>query len=370
MLSSRSYWLLFLTFLVVAIIAAWGADRYDRMNGSAPQFTKPPRIQNTPLKLEELSILGAAASPVPPSAVRGPARLEAGPDGHLFVIDDGDGQAVKEFSPSAELLRIFRGPGIPRIASVTDLSILTDRLWIADLRESSIHTLNRLTGTWATTRLDPAPYRLEPVGQGQRLFLMRIVAPSLFDVASPTGKVLGSFGSLLDEQEFHSLALDGFITRSRSQIIFSGKYMGFLASFSEDGRTLWISRAIDPPENPIVMEKAGRRWVQRGPLSASLAVTADADTVCVLARRVSGLHVRSFLDLYRTEDGQYYKSLLLPSPDRWTSVAAARDLLYVANQQGIFQWPKEVLEANSNTGTQSAGRSVINFLDVQKGESS
>lgn len=362
--SERSYFLLFLTFLGLAILAS---SLNSGTGGSTPEFVTPPWVQSGTVRAQRLAaptggsvqpLSPPPVTPAPQPAVHGPVRIETTPDGHLFVIDDGDEQRIKEFSAAGELLRDFGGEATSRILSVTDLAILPERLWVADLRGGAIHTLDRQRGTWTTAKVDPAPYRLEPIADGrEQLVLMRLVGPHLFDVITPVGEDVFSFGTLLEEQDHHSLALDGFLTRSASALVFSGKHLGILAAFSPDGSLLWLSHPIAAPEPPVVTESEGRRSLTRGPLPASISIAANEETVCVLTRRVAGLYVRHFLDLYAARDGSYYKTLLLPHPTLWTSVAVDSGHVYVASDRAVVAWPLSALSEKAIP--LETGRSII-----------
>lgn len=359
-MTSRSYWLLFLSFLGLSILGGLHAQRTMRSAGSVPRFTTPPRRQMAPLKVEVLAVKDK--SDTSSHSVYGPVRLEALRTGTLFVIDDGDGEVIKELSPTGEFLHAYNTGegGAPRLKSVTDLAYDGEYVWAADLLGSSIATLDPATGAWTTYPMTPAPYRLEPLRNGQKGFIvMRIGEPALFDLTDAVGERIRSFGRLLVDQDFHALALDGFMTRSGAALIYSGKHIGVLASLSERGEVNWIAEPVAPTEKPMVIERDGKRWVQRVPFKASLSVAADDGRLLVLTNRIDGIKVRSFVDLYHTKNGQYYKSLQLPFNSEWTSVSVGSDFLFAAHERRVVRWPKSVLGQDTAPASLSMGRSLL-----------
>ena len=358
-ISGRAYWLLFFTFLCLSV---FGSGLVDRLDGSQPELASPPRPQSNPLRIEEL-LVDHGRNPLSLlSVIKGPVRIEAEPAGNLFVIDDGNKEVIAELGHNGDLLHIFEGNGVPQMKSVTDLAILPDRLWVADLLGSSIHVLDRASGTWNTSKVSPEPYRIETVGAGrERLIFMRVLSPYLFDVTTAGGEVVRPFGKLLRSQEEHALALDGFIARSAGSIIYSGEHLGVIASFSESGRLNYLRNAIDPPKEPVLMSRGGNRWLRSGPIRASLSIAGNNEGFYVLAPRVMGVQVRHFIDVYRASDGTYSKSLLLPGDQKWRSLAVGGEHLWVASDQRIIQWPITVLKRSVTIPEVSTGRSFINF---------
>jgi len=363
----RSYWLL---FLILLLLCAFAAVVTNRLDGSRPQFLETPGEQQGPIRIQRLLIDGMAghlSEVVSPTAtVCGPARIEAGPAGELFVIDDGDHERIKEFSTAGDLLHAFDGADVPHMESVTDLAIVPGRLWVADLLASSIHTLDRRNGIWNSYKTNIEPYRIETTIDGtERLVIMRIGSRHLFDLTTSRGEFFTSFGALLKDQGYHSLALDGFIIRSGSSIIYSGKHLGVLASFSTTGALNYAVETIDAPENLKVMEKGGRRWLHHGPLLASVSVAGVGDVFSILTERALGGDVRFFVDLYEVSDGNYLRSLLLPGNERWTSVAVSDDYFYAASETAILRWEASVINRDVQEGSVSTGRTFMIFHKKQ-----
>lgn len=359
-LKANSYWLLFLTFLVLSF---WGTSLRNRSGGAPPKFLIEPHPQVEPITTQELEIIAAPAGKTHAEAatlIRGPVRIEAdSSSGNLFIIDEGRGESLSEFSPSGRPLNIFSEPTIPRMKSITDLAIRPDRLWIADLLGGSLYTLDRKNGGWQTFALAAEPYRVEVLSSN--LVLMRVVAPQLFDMADLQGNVSQSFGDLLHNQDENALALDGYIIRSENSIIYAGKYLGVLAAFSPNGSLSYLVQTVSPPPYPLVMSEGRRKWLRHEPVLASWSLATGDGTVFVLARRRAGLRVRSTVDLYRSRDGIYQKTLLLPDSERWTTIAVTQGNLYAASERRIVRWQTAGFTTHKSASDISKGRSFIEF---------
>lgn len=361
-LKANSYWLLVLTLLVLSFLGGWLRDRSE---GSRPLFVIQPQAQVAPVSALELSIdqPEEPTNEAPPedwTLIRGPVRLQADPSsGNLFVIDEGRDETLSEFSPSGQALHDFTAPMAPQMQSITGLAILPDRVWIADLLGSSLHTLDRKRGRWNTIVLAAEPYRVEALGN--KLVLMRVVAPQLFDLTDLQGSVAQSFGDLLHRQSENALALDGYIACSGGGIVYTGKYLGVLAAFSPEGRLSYLVQTIAPPPYPFVMSEGRRKWLRHGPILASLSLAVSEGTVFILMRRRVGLSLRSAVDLYRSHDGTYQKTLLLPVAETWSSIAVARGNLYAASAQRIVRWQIAGLTQAKEPDELSEGRSFLKF---------
>lgn len=362
-LRANSYWLLLLTLVILSFLGGWLKDRSE---GSRPQFVIQPRAQIAPVSALELSVAQSEepTDETPPrdlAPIRGPVRLQAdSSSGNLFIIDEGSGETLSEFSLTGQTLHHFIAPMAPQMQSITGLAILPDRLWIADLLGRSLHTLDRDRGRWNTIALATEPYRVEALGG--KLVLMRVVAPQLFDLTNLQGDVAQSFGDLLHRQPENALALDGYIACSGNGIVYTGKYLGVLAAFSPNGQLTYLVQTIAPPPYPFVMSEGRRKWLRHGPILASLSLAASEGTVFVLMRRRVGLSLRSAVDLYRARDGAYLKTLLLPFAEKWNSIAVARGSLYAASAQRIVRWPIAGLAMQEiEPDKVSEGRSFVKF---------
>lgn len=356
-----SYWLLVLTFLVLSFLGTWLRDRSGE---TRPQFLVHPNPQLVSIQNQELVIINQPEKTSHEEVsvvIQGPVRLEADySSGNLFIIDEGKGEALSEFSPAGQALHVFTEPAAPRMKSIADVAILPDRLWIADLLSSSLHTLDRKHGRWSTIALAAEPYRVEVLGEN--LVLMRVVSPKLLDLTDFEGNVSQSFGEFLDMQGENALALDGYIVRAGDGIVYTGKYLGVLAAFSSEGRLSYLVQTVGSPPYPFVMSEGRRKWLRHGPILASLSLAASDGTVFILARRRVGLSLRSAIDLYRSRDGVYQKTLLLPASEKWSSIAVARGNLYAASDKRIVRWSTDRLTRQVMTQDKaSEGRLFIEF---------
>lgn len=368
-LAPRTYWTLFGLLLLGSV---FGTNLADRRMGSRARFLIPPKPQTADLRVNELQALEPSQhrpslrlSDGSPIIIRAPVRIEASPDGALFVIEDGEQGALTELDPAAGETTVVHQAKRPRsMKSITDIAFQSDEVWVADLLGSSIHVLDRNTGRWRSTKWYVEPYRLEPtVSAPGRLLVNRVGTPYLFDVMTPRGEILQSFGLILQNQHYHALLLDGFIVRSGPNILYCGQYVGVLASFSENGQINWLASSIVPPKPPVLMDRKGIRWVNHSPLDASLSVAATEDWLYVLSRRTALASVRSYIDVYSTHSGEYSMTLGLPQAEHWTSVAIGSDILYVASEHRIVQWwPERSAADQAEPLWDDRGRTLIDLM--------
>jgi len=358
MITLRSFAFLFAGLLLVSIIAVkFGA----RPSGSVtPEFAvkvSPQRVTSTS---EALSVAGSTPSA---SAIHGPVRIEATPDNHLFLVDDGRHEELSEFSANGRLIQTFNANGL-MFRSITDVSGDTGRLWVADLIGSTIHVLNRHDATWKSTKLAKEPYRIDLVGtqENPTLVVTHIGARKLFTLQNADGQVLTEGGDLLEQQPLTSLALDGFIARTAHGFAYSGKYLGLLASFNPDGSLRWAVEPILPRKKPLIVTEDNARRLEHPPLTASESLAASRDLVAVLGRQVNGLSIASRIDIYRADNGDYHRTLMLPEGAQWTSIAMTSEYLFAANERGVYRWG-----APSQTQTDSAeGLQLIAFMATKR----
>lgn len=368
LLSSRAgYGLLLVALVGGAFLATeWVTGRNSSEAGFLPAVRKQTGVsteQELRSREPASSLLRLAYSDA--SGADG-IRLEVGPDGNLFIVEEAPVGRVyfREFTPAGELVADFSTSDGPDFDSITDMAFDDERLWVADLLGSSVHQLDRTTRTWTTMKFPAEPYRIEVSRHWPRhLLVMRVGAPKLFEVTDARGKVEAAFGDLLADQENQALVLDGFIARCGESLLFSGKYLGLLASFTEGGEFNYAVESIEPPSTTAaVVSRGGKRWVRHGPILASRDISGDTQRFGVLASRPRRLEIRAFIDLYRTDNGQYYKSLLLPREDQWTGLAIGMDGLYAASTRRIVRWPHAVLSFANGESRLAMGQSIIAFV--------
>lgn len=371
--TNKQLGLTFVALLVFAVVGVRLGSSSARAGVTEPQYLAEPKAQTDAVNIQVLKVRREPTemmlpfdSAVEPPQLKEPISIEVSPDEHVFAVDQTNG--IFEYSPNGGFHGAFKKSSEPKIQSVTDLVLTTRRISIADLIGKAIHTYDRENGAWKTLNLNDEPYRLEPTGRDS-FFVMRIGNSMLFDEIESSGEKLGSFGVLLQDQGWTSLALDGFIARSGVRMIYCAKYLGILASYETDRRLGWAVGTIAPPDKALIAYSSTTRSVQRPSLPACESLSADGASFGVLTRRINGLGVSSYLDLYREADGAYYKSLQLPAVgSRWSSVAIGNEYLFAANGLGLYSWPKSVLSANAQSNVLSAGRVVVSFNKTTKGE--
>lgn len=366
MTSSRSYLLLLFTLLAITVAVA----SYDRSRRGAvePTFLRAPSPQVAGLPPRNLMLDPAKrGTALREHGVHTPVRISAAAGGALFLVDDAKVAKLRAYRIDGnDVTSTVPGKDAPAFDSITDLAADDKRLVVTDMFGFTVHTLDRQSGTWSRTPLDREPYRAVPMGTApDRLLVMRIGARWLFDVVAADGTVVDSRGDLLVDQAETALALDGFITRADDGVIFAGKHLGVLASFSDNGELEWLVALIGPYEPPAIVTAGNRRWVEKGALASSQPVTARGGLVCVLTRRIDSLSISSFVDVYDRQKGRHLRSLRLPGRHDWSSLTLSDDHLYVANRGGVYRWTTDVLHAEPALDPLSSGESVIAFANQE-----
>lgn len=355
MIKSPSLSVVFLIFLSVSVFAVKFGGR---LGGTAPQTLASPQPQTTSLAEAELTL---AARPSAATAnIAGPTRIELTGEHNLLLIDDGRLGWMAEYSAAGELRAQFAGHGVPQFGSITDVASSPGRLWIADLLGRQLHRFDRASNRWTSLQLDSKPYRVSVVGtERDRLLTMHIGVRQTFVIRRENGERLTPINDLLANQAETALALDGFVASAPGATVYAGKHLAILASFRDDGSLNWLAEPIAKPETPLIMADGNKRWLQYGPLAASQSLAANSDVAAVLVRRVSGMKLASFVDLYRVADGRYVRSLRLPGTGSWTSISITDQQLYAANRDGLYQWPIAVA-----AGARASGERLIQFQPV------
>jgi len=363
MFKKRPLTVLFLCLLGLSTLAVTAANRIESSQSIKPQTLQPARPQSAALRVETLDALPAdwtLARPAP--ELTGPIRIEADEDGHLFVVDEGRGELISEYLGNGTFVKALHTGGAPAIASVADLAVLPQTVIVADLLGKAIHYYDRSQGTWLTRKDPKEPLRIEPVGRrDDNLMIMRIGGRWPFDLASHEGVVSRSFGDLVENQKEQSLILDGYIARAGGAVIYSGKFLGLLASYSDTGALNWTVETIVAPEPASIVQAGERRFVSHGPILASQGLAATVDAAGVLARRIDGIAIRYFIDIYRATDGSYVKSLRLPAERNWTSVTIGGGSVFASGSKGIYRWPAEVLNADTPERSLEAGEVIVSL---------
>jgi hypothetical protein len=367
MLREHSLLIVFLALLSAATVLVRAGKRAAIAESDAPLTLQAPLAQTASLRVEELATLPAPPASGPTRLV-GPVRVEADETGGVFVIDDGQEETIAEFNSDGTLVQTLAGPAVPDIKSVADMVVLPNSVIIADILGKSLHYFSRKHRSWQTFADPNEPLRVETIGQkDDGLFVMRIGRRFPFDLTSLDGRVAQSFGDLLLDQSNQSLILDGYLARAGARIVFSGKYLGLLAAYNEGGDLQWLAETIVKPEPSVVVRQGDQARVSHGPIVASQGLTAHGGVIAVLARRIDRIAIRYFIDLYRSEDGRYVKTLRLPDQGKWTSVSSSGRHVFAASTQGVFRWSVDVLDASAPTDLLSAGQSIVN-LKGKKGD--
>lgn len=343
-LGSRGYWVL----VVVLIALSFTVGRLHRTFGTQPvELSVSPDPQTQDVHYQEVSLDTESWYPI--ANQYGPVALQLGPDDTSFLVRStarGDRiEAIRSGDGSVVSRDLSSLP--PDLQSISDTAVQGDRLWLADLLGGHLYFVDPATASWGTIETPRAPYRVEVSPDGRSLFVTHVGAASLLtriDLGDDQIRGVHQFGELLRDQATTSLALDGRIARAGEQIVFAGKHLGILAAFDFDGELVYVRELVRSPPPPVIVEREGVRSLRYDLYPASISIAADSRDVFILTYRRVGVEDRYVLDRYRSADGTYERSFIMPEGDKWSSVALADDLVYLVGRSGIHQVTRKSFE--------------------------
>jgi hypothetical protein len=356
-------------------MAIFGRMLVEPFEGSRAEFSVPIQMQ----KQKEHVYLLEYTAPVtqgagglhhvPFGGRLGPLRLAAAPEGNLFVIDEGSGESLHEYSPDGWMIQDIPYDVSPSPQSVSSVAVTARYVYVADVVGGLVFVFDRKEKAWSSIRTEVDPYRVV-ASTNDELFVATISESHLVHQVSSTGAVIHSFGSLLNEQAYHSLVLDGYLGMAGEELIFAGRYSSFLTSFSPDGNVRYLRSFVAPVKPPVIIEDGDRRWLRHGTLPASHSLAIVDNTVFVLSRRFRAGRRHAFIAAYELDSGDYLHTLQLPGEWSWTSITVGARRLFAARGPVVESWPLvEAMNPESKQARMVAG-SEIEILAKSQGKES
>ena len=274
----------------------------------------------------------------------GPLRPKVDARGHVYVADLGDVK-IKELSPDGQPVTVYgegKGQGPGELNFLNDFEVTSvGELWVSDKKNARVSVFEpsgRLSRTVRSGDLR-FPYRLT-LGPKMEAFvsLETIVSEDLFGVYDEQGRLLRRFGHLIEDQKWHSLALDGWLeSDGEGGFVYAGLYTGILARYGLDGRQRFLVRTIDSRPLPKIFRAGRSMWVDpEAPLStATLSVTGTQ--VHSFSSEGEGVFRRRLIDTYRKEDGSYLYSRPVPEPCTWL-IQRGEHIYTVGEDMAVSKW--------------------------------
>jgi hypothetical protein len=269
----------------------------------------------------------------------GPVRFQIDIQGNIYVADYGD-MRIKLFSSSGDLVNVFgsgRGQGPGELASITDIAISEDGLWVADNRNGRVLVFSKSGGVLRTVKTESQPYRLVVLGNGRFASMAPFYLDHLFKVFNLRGEAVKRFGELKSDMKYGSLTLDGFVqVDSNKSIYYAGIYIGVLAAYNINGELKYMVATIDPSSDPELLEDENSAWVSRDAKRNALSISTDGEYVHIYTYFMDGFRQVGAIDTYLAEDGTYLYSRRNPEPCSWLIVK--NGYIYTAGKATISKW--------------------------------
>lgn len=333
---------LMLVFLVVAAGGAFLGYLRDPVAGGREQLLIPRETTDTGRAQEQLRpqpgrtriwrdrtlryehLLGT----VPGSPLLVPVEVRVTPDGTVYVLDWGD-KSVKKFSADARLLTTYggaagQGPG--EFANPTDFDVDADgSLWVCDPVNGLI-TVFAADGTVdRTLRPERPPYRIALLGDSGYVVMSSPAGDRLFTRYRRNGNRMLTCGTIMENQEQLSIALDGRLAGTTSgRFAYCAYRAGLLGIFNPASHPpLIFIHTIDFPGLPRVLSRqsAAARYLRVDPSApvVSRNISLVGDEVHVLAG-TDTMPEWNVMDVYDGNSGRYRYSYTVPGDAAYVRV--------------------------------------------------
>ena len=284
---------------------------------------------------EKLLTLGAPK-------VAEPMMLQVADSGEIYILDWAD-LRIKRFSPDGSLLRVFgdgKGTGAGAFTNPTSFTIAPNgELWVCDPVQRKL-THFQPDGTARAISPGKEVYRVA-VLEDVLVTMASSSNSTLFDVYSPSGKQLKSFGEFLQNQSQQDIILDGSVVGDAESggFVYGGRHMGVIAAYGVDGSQRFVAHTIDGNPLPKVLHMEGRLKVKPHGTDTVLSVSILGNYLYVLSGTRAddaGGAGGQVMDVYDKRDGNYLFSLRLPVACRKAVIGA--DLIYTLGDEGVTVW--------------------------------
>jgi hypothetical protein len=347
-LGSRGYWIA----VLVLIGISFGVGQLQRsLGGQSVEFVDPPDAQTRDIRYVELQLDTEPWYPF--ENQYGPVSFQRGAAGTHFIVrsvPEGDRiEALHEIEGEVVADGLPALP--PELEFIFGTAVDDARLWLADFSGQHLHFFDLDARSWGTLETPQPAYRVAASHESGSVFVMHVPSESLFtriDFEGGSTLAVHPFGDLLTDQFETSLALDGWIVHSGEKLIYAGKHLASLAAFANDGTLSYLRETVAPPPRPTIAVREGDRSLRHDIYPASIALAADALDIFLLTYRRVGIEDRYVLDVYRGDDGEYRGSFLLPTGDKWSSVALVENFVVVAGRSGVYRLARTSFEIDDS----------------------
>ena len=254
----------------------------------------------------------------------GSLRAKLDHRGHVYVMDYGDFR-IKELGADGHPVRIYgagKGQGPEEFLSLSDIEILQNgEVWVSDPGTGRVIIFDSKGQLIRTLRVQPLTHRLALAPGGGFFSNLTLGSEKLLGRYDAEGIIQEKFGSLLESQANHSMALNGWIeSDGRLGLVYAGGLSTILAAYNPDASQRFLVRTIEPFSLPKIRQDSEKKWIDSDSRRAAIALSVNDDEIHVLTYFVEGVRRRGVIDTYRWSDGTYLYSRRVPGKSTWLTV--------------------------------------------------
>lgn len=332
--------------VILAFAASWASHHLARSESSVEQLTLMVEPERQAVRERTWRSAPSLVASIEDDRVFQPA-ISAIHGEQLYVLDWRD-RSVKRLSLSGEVIAVARMESddlLPEAQpSHFDVSP-NGELYIA-YRDLGAVRVFSADGTFLrSVSLPKTPHRVAALSDSEFVVMTGEPDRFLFHRFSVDGRLLSSFGRLVQGVQ-RPLPLDGWIASDgRGGIVFASFHSGMLARFdATDGSQKFLVEAVRRGPLPSVMvAPSGRRRVKPGSPFYSLAVNVDGDRIYVLSDK-DRFYGRGALDVYDVSDGTYLWSTQPPEPMSHAFVRGGLLFGGSSKRLGVWRLPPSPLQ--------------------------
>jgi hypothetical protein len=273
------------------------------------------------------------------TAVAQPMVMQLDRAGNIYILDWSDFR-IKMFSPNGALVKTF-GEGKGSFTNPTDFAVgSTGEVWVCDPPQRKITGFNADGGVMRTISPQRAVDRIT-LADNRLIAMASPGGTTLFEIYSPSGERLKTFGELIENQPEYGIALDGnvIVDEERQRFFYGSLYAGMLAAYDIQGQQRFIAQTIDGISLPVVQIMSRGIKVQSNSPLAILGIRVLGDQLYVLSGSTvstDGNAKAQIMDVYDKRDGTYLFSFRLPLA--CSDILIQSDRLYTLGKDEVTGW--------------------------------
>lgn len=261
--------------------------------------------------------------------------------GTIYLLDWEDFR-VKIFSPFATPLGMTgHGDGDKGFENPTGIAVDGEgAIWVCDPVQRKVARFD--SGGDLVQSISPKflVYRMAVI-EDRMITMTATAKKTLFDIYDLSGNWLKSLGTFIENQEEHSVVLDGHIVGDNESqgFIYGDMYAGFLAGYDIDGEQRFLVQTIDGMHLPAIGAYGDVQKVEVHDRIGILSMSILGENLYVLRganNSTSTNTTEHIVDVHSKRNGGYLFSFRIPK----TCVQATfrADRMYTRGEDGVIVW--------------------------------